>query len=55
MLLVAASTLSSTRTLSFLNMLFLIHRGLGIQTTQLVRLDRNVRVNAPRQASVSLQ
>ena len=51
--LVVASTLSSTRMLSFFNVLFLIHCGLGIQITQLVRSDLNVRINAPKQASVS--
>lgn len=51
-LLVVANTLSFTSTPSFFNVLFLIHCGLGIQVTQLVRIDPNVRVNAPKQASV---
>ena len=52
MLLVVPNILSFTSTLSFFNVLFLIHCGLGIQVTQLVRIDPNLRVNAPKQASV---
>lgn len=51
--LIVASTLSSPRTLSFLNTLFLIHCGLGSQITWLVRTECTVRVNAPKWASVS--
>lgn len=38
-----------TQTLSFSNVLFLIQCGLGIQVTQLVRIELNARVNAPGQ------
>lgn len=51
-LLVVPNTLFFTSMLSFFNVLFLIHCGLGIQVTQLVRIDPNVSVNAPKQASV---